>query len=674
MPNIQAQIAELKAKLQKYELHYHNYNESLVPDSEYDRLFLQLLKLEQEYPEFISSDSPTQRVGVKPQQGFGEIKHQIPMLSLENAFNNEDLENFLNRITTRLEKDINTIDFCCEVKLDGLAVGLIYENGILVQGATRGDGTTGEDITSNIRTIRNIPLKLNTENPPKILEVRGEVFMPYQAFKKLNETAKANNSKVFANPRNAAAGSLRQLDPKITRSRNLMFNAYSVGIYEGLELPNKQFENLKLIQQFGIAINENMQLVKGFKALTEYYNYILNKRHTLGYDIDGIVLKVNDLNLQQKLGFVAKAPRWAIAYKFPATEEITTLQAVEFQVGRTGAITPVAKLKPVMVAGVVVTNASLHNEDEIKRLGCKIGDRVIVRRAGDVIPKIVSVLAEDLNSKNQQIIFPTNCPSCNSPIIRPENEAIAKCTGGFICNAQKKESIKHFVSKNAMNIDGVGQALITQLLEQNLIENVNDLYNLQLDQLIQLERMGKKSAQNVLNSIEKSKNTTLPRFLFALGIPDIGETLAKHLAQNLCTLEKIQTATIEELQQVPDIGMIVAQKIWQFWQNKNNKKLVENLLKSGINYPEITKTEIITNDFTNKTIVLTGTLENYTRDEAKTILAKFGAKITGSVSAKTDFILAGANAGSKLEKAQKLNIKILTEQDLMNLTKEENNE
>ncbi|MCT8628257.1 NAD-dependent DNA ligase LigA [Glaesserella parasuis] len=667
MPHsIETQLEHLREKLREYEYHYHVLDNPLVPDAEYDRLMNELKNLEWQYPELITSDSPTQRVGAKPLDGFAQITHEIPMLSLDNAFSDDDLTGFLRRIEDRIAINSNQIEFCCEPKLDGLAVSILYVYGVLTQAATRGDGTTGEDITANIRTIRNIPLKLKTNNPPHRLEVRGEVFMPQQGFEQLNEKALAKGEKTFANPRNAAAGSLRQLDPKITRQRPLMLNAYNIGVYESDdELPTTHFDRLQWLKTLGIPVNAEITLATGSQALTAFYQKIQAKRSSLGYDIDGTVLKVNKIVLQEQLGFISKAPRWAIAYKFPAQEEMTILNDVEFQVGRTGAITPVAKLEPVFVAGVTVSNATLHNGDEIERLGIAIGDTVIIRRAGDVIPQIVGVVAERRLDNAKKIAFPTACPVCNSAVVRVEGEAVARCTGGLFCGAQRKEALKHFVSRKAMDIDGVGEKLIEQLMERELIRTPADLFKLDHTTLMRLERMGEKSANNALQSIEKAKNTTLARFLFALGIRDVGESTAQNLANHFGTLDAIRQADLDTLKQVQDVGEVVANRLFQFWQEPHNIEVVEDLIAQGVKWQDVVPQEIADNPLKDKTVVLTGTLTQLTRDQAKALLQQLGCKVSGSVSSKTDYLIAGEKAGSKLAKAQELGVKILSEDELI---------
>lgn len=665
MTNIQTQIDNLRKTLRQYEYEYHVLDNPTVPDSEYDRLFHQLKALELEHPEFLTSDSPTQRVGAKPLSGFSQIRHEIPMLSLDNAFSDEEFNAFVKRIEDRLIVLPKPLTFCCEPKLDGLAVSILYVNGVLTQAATRGDGTTGEDITANIRTIRNIPLQLLTDNPPARLEVRGEVFMPHAGFERLNEYALEHGEKTFANPRNAAAGSLRQLDPNITSKRPLVLNAYGIGIAEGVELPNTHYARLQWLKSIGIPVNPEIRLCNGTNEVLDFYRDIQNKRSSLGYDIDGTVLKINDIALQNELGFISKAPRWAIAYKFPAQEELTVLNDVEFQVGRTGAITPVAKLEPVFVAGVTVSNATLHNGDEIERLNIAIGDTVVIRRAGDVIPQIIGVLHERRPDNAKPIIFPTNCPVCDSQIIRIEGEAVARCTGGLFCAAQRKEALKHFVSRKAMDIDGIGGKLIEQLVDRELIHTPVDLFKLDLTTLTRLERMGAKSAENALNSLEKAKSTTLARFIFALGIREVGEATALNLANHFKTLDALKAADLEQLQQVPDVGEVVANRIFVFWREEHNVSVVEDLIAQGVHWETVEVKEASENFFKDKTVVLTGTLTQMGRNEAKSLLQQLGAKVSGSVSSKTDFVIAGDAAGSKLAKAQELNIRVLTEDEFL---------
>ena len=663
--SLQQQIDTLRQDLRRYEYEYHVLDNPTIPDAEYDRLFHQLKALEAEHPELITADSPTQRVGAKPLSGFAQIRHEIPMLSLDNAFSDEEFYAFVKRIEDRLIRLPEPLTFCCEPKLDGLAVSILYVNGVLTQAATRGDGTTGEDITANIRTIRNIPLQLLMDNPPARLEVRGEVFMPHEGFERLNQQALEKGEKTFANPRNAAAGSLRQLDPKITSKRPLVLNAYGIGIAEGVDLPNTHYDRLQWLKSIGIPVNPEIRLCNGTDEVLDFYRDIQNKRSSLGYDIDGTVLKINDIALQEKLGFISKAPRWAIAYKFPAQEELTRLNDVEFQVGRTGAITPVAKLEPVFVAGVTVSNATLHNGDEIERLDIAIGDTVVIRRAGDVIPQIIGVLHDRRPADARPIVFPETCPVCDSAIVRIEGEAVARCTGGLFCAAQRKEALKHFVSRKAMDIDGVGGKLIEQLVDRELVHTPADLFKLDLTTLTRLERMGAKSAENALASLEKAKNTTLARFIFALGIREVGEATALNLANHFKTLEALQNADLEALQQVPDVGEVVANRILAFWHEPHNVAVVNDLIAQGVHWETVETKEVTENRFKGKTVVLTGTLTQMGRNEAKALLQDMGAKVSGSVSAKTDFVIAGDAAGSKLTKAQELGVTVLTEEEFL---------
>lgn len=663
--SLQQQIDTLRQDLRRYEYEYHVLDNPTIPDAEYDRLFHQLKALEAAHPELITADSPTQRVGAKPLSGFAQIRHEIPMLSLDNAFSDEEFYAFVKRIEDRLIHLPEPLTFCCEPKLDGLAVSILYVNGVLTQAATRGDGTTGEDITANIRTIRNIPLQLLMDNPPARLEVRGEVFMPHEGFARLNQHALEKGEKTFANPRNAAAGSLRQLDPKITSKRPLVLNAYGIGIAEGVDLPNTHYDRLQWLKSIGIPVNPEIRLCNGTNEVLDFYRDIQNKRSSLGYDIDGTVLKINDIALQEKLGFISKAPRWAIAYKFPAQEELTRLNDVEFQVGRTGAITPVAKLEPVFVAGVTVSNATLHNGDEIERLDIAIGDTVVIRRAGDVIPQIIGVLHDRRPADARPIVFPETCPVCDSAIVRIEGEAVARCTGGLFCAAQRKEALKHFVSRKAMDIDGVGGKLIEQLVDRELIHTPADLFKLDLTTLTRLERMGAKSAENALTSLEKAKYTTLARFIFALGIREVGEATALNLANHFKTLEALQNADLEALQQVPDVGEVVANRILAFWHEPHNVAVVNDLIAQGVHWETVETKEVAENRFKGKTVVLTGTLTQMGRNEAKALLQDMGAKVSGSVSAKTDFVIAGDAAGSKLTKAQELGVTVLTEEEFL---------
>ncbi|MDE1311625.1 NAD-dependent DNA ligase LigA [Vibrio aestuarianus] len=664
---IQNQLNQLRETLHYHSVRYYVEDSPEIPDAEYDRLMRELLELEAQHPELITLDSPSQRVGGKPLDGFEQVKHEIPMLSLDNAFDDDELDAFHKRIQDRLAT--TELDaFCCEPKLDGLAVSLLYENGVLIQAATRGDGTTGENITENVRTISAIPLKLQGEGWPTRLEVRGEVFMPKAGFERLNQQALKTGDKTFVNPRNAAAGSLRQLDSKITAKRPLNFYAYSVGVVEGAELALSHYQRFLQLKAWGLPMCPETRLVNSLDEVKSYYQSILTRREQLAYEIDGVVIKVDDIQAQQQLGFVARAPRWAIAYKFPAQEEITVLNDVEFQVGRTGAITPVAKLEPIFVGGVTVSNATLHNADEIERLGVRIGDSVTIRRAGDVIPQVVSVVLDRRPASARDIIFPSHCPVCNSEIERVEGEAVARCTGGLVCQAQRKEALKHFVSRKALDVDGLGVKVIEQLVDKEMVKTPADLFRLKAGQLTILERMGPKSAQNIVNALEKSKLTTLARFLYSLGIREVGEATAANLALHFETLDNISQATFDELLEVQDVGVVVASHITSFFEQDKNKKVIEELMELGIQWPSVVKpSEDSVQPLLGKVVVLTGSLSQLSRSDAKAALQALGAKVTGSVSKNTDILFAGEAAGSKLAKAQELGIEIRTEQDLLSM-------
>ena len=659
-------IERLRTQLREYNYQYYVLDDPTVPDAEYDRIFQQLKSLEAEHPQLVTADSPTQRVGDAPLAAFGQISHEMPMLSLDNAFDAEDMQAFDKRLKDRLEMSAAELEYACEPKLDGIAVSLMYENGVLVRGATRGDGSTGEDITQNVRTIKSIPLRLLGDGYPRRLEVRGEIYMPKAGFDALNRLAESRGDKPFVNPRNAAAGSLRQLDSKITASRPLEMCCYSVGVVEGVQTPLADTHTglLEQLSGWGLKINPEMRAVAGVEGCLEYYANLSARRDGLAYDIDGIVFKVNNLITQQRLGFVSRAPRWAIAHKFPAQEEITQVKAIEFQVGRTGAVTPVARLEPVFVGGVTVSNATLHNMDEVERLGVRAGDSVIIRRAGDVIPQIVSVVLERRPEETEAVSLPLNCPECGSEVIRLEDEAVARCSGGLSCAAQRKEALKHYISRKAMDIDGLGEKLIDGLVERELVHSPADLYHLKHLQLSKMERMGDKSASNVLNSIEASKQTELPRFIYALGIREVGEATARALAMHFGSLEAVQAADDEALQQTPDVGPVVARYILSFFQQAHNLEVIQALREAGVHWPDIEVSEQAT-PLDGQTWVLTGTLEQLTRNEAKQRLQNLGAKVAGSVSKKTSFVVAGAAAGSKLEKAESLGIEVLDEQQLL---------
>ncbi|CDL81125.1 NAD-dependent DNA ligase LigA [Xenorhabdus szentirmaii] len=669
MENIIIEIKKLRELLRHHEYLYHVMDAPEIPDTEYDRLMRELKALEEEHPALITADSPTQRVGAAPLTAFEQVRHEIPMLSLDNVFDEESYLAFDKRVHDRL-KDSQDLVFCCELKLDGLAVSLLYENGELVQAATRGDGTMGENITTNVRTIRAIPLRLKGEDIPARVEIRGEVFMKQAGFEKLNEEARRTGNKVFANPRNAAAGSLRQLDPRITAKRPLTFYCYGVGVLEGGELPESHYERLMKFKQWGLPVSEKVKLCQGTQQVMDFYRDIEQQRPTLGFDIDGIVAKVNSIELQETLGFVSRAPRWATAFKFPAQEQMTVVRDVEFQVGRTGAITPVARLEPVSVAGVTVSNATLHNADEIERLGLRIGDTVIIRRAGDVIPQVVGVVHEDKLTERQEVIFPEHCPVCGSDIERVEGEAVARCTGGLFCGAQRKEALRHFVSRRAMDVDGMGEKIIEQLVDKEYVKTPADLFRLTAGKLTGLERMGPKSAQNVINALEKSKKTTFARFIYSLGIREVGEATAANLVSHFGTLEKLRAADIESLIEVQDVGGIVASHVVNFFNEPHNQAVIDDLVNTiGIHWESVESPNLdeIDSPLAGKTVVLTGSLSRLSRDEAKDKLAALGAKVTGSVSKKTDLVIAGEAAGSKLAKANELGIPVIDEEEMLRL-------
>lgn len=667
MQHVEQRLQELRQILNEHAIRYYVEDAPTIPDAEYDRLMRELLEIEAQYPQWVSEDSPSQRVGGAPLSSFESVTHERPMLSLDNAFADSELDSFFRRIGERVAATQHA-RFCCEPKLDGLAVSLLYVDGRLTQAATRGDGTTGENITENVRTIKSIPLKLSGTGWPSRIEVRGEVFMPKEGFERMNAQALKKGQKVFVNPRNAAAGSLRQLDSRITAKRPLAFYAYSVGVVEGAELSTSHYDRFLQLKSWGLPVSPETQRVENAQQVKDYYQTIMAKRADLPYEIDGVVIKVDDIALQEKLGFVARAPRWAIAYKFPAQEEMTRLNEVEFQVGRTGAITPVAKLEPIFVGGVTVSNATLHNADEIERLGVMVGDTVIIRRAGDVIPQIVSVVLERRPQEAQPIIFPSHCPVCQSDVERVEGEAVARCTGGLVCQAQRKEALKHFVSRKAMDVDGLGDKVIEQLVEREMVETPADLFKLRAGELTVLDRMGPKSAQNITQALINAKHTTLARFLYALGIREVGEATAMNLAQHFCTLEAISQASIEQLIEVQDVGMIVASHVHAFFSQEKNQRVVQELRDLGVTWPDIEPQDAAKpQPLAGKTVVLTGSLIQLSRSEAKAALQSLGAKVTGSVSKNTDMLFAGEAAGSKLVKAQELGIEIFSEQDLLDL-------
>ncbi len=668
--DIAARIDSLREQIRYHNYRYHVLDDPEVPDAEYDRLLRDLQALEQKHPELISSDSPTQRVGAEPIAAFGTVTHRLPMLSLENAFREQELFDFDRRVREKLElaDDDPPVAYAAEPKLDGAAVSLLYAEGRLVRGATRGDGTTGEDITHNVRTIQGVPLRLRGSDYPQTLEVRGEVFMPRAGFLAYNEAAARTGGKTFVNPRNAAAGSLRQLDPKLTAERPLDIYMYSVGFVEGGTLAGRHSEILDQLQSWGLKTCPDRNVVSGVAGCLDYYAHIGAQRDQFHYDIDGVVYKVDRLADQRELGYVSRAPRWAIAHKFPAQEEMTTVNGVEFQVGRTGTLTPVARLAPVFVGGVTVSNATLHNMDELHRKDVRIGDSVIVRRAGDVIPEVVSVVKSKRRRNARRIQLPKLCPVCGSAVVREEGEAAARCTGGLVCAAQRTEALKHFVSRRAMDIEGFGAKLIEQLVVLDRLKTPADIYTLTAVELSALERMGEKSAQKVLSAIDKSKTTTLERFLYGLGIRDVGEATASSLATYFGKLEQVLSASEDELQLVPDVGPIVASRIAAFFAEGHNRQVIAELRKSGVTWPEVKDTHRKTEGtLTGKTFVLTGTLSAMTRDQAKAEIQSRGGKVTGSVSAKTDYVVAGENPGSKLAKAQSLGVTVVDESALNSL-------
>ena len=664
----QRRINELREEINNHNYLYYVLDSPEIPDSEYDRLLRELESLEQQYPDLIQSDSPTQRVGATPLDAFTEVQHEVPMLSLGNAFSDQEIIDYDRRVRDGIDNENQKhIEYAAEPKLDGLAISILYKEGELTRAATRGDGRTGENVTLNIRTIEAIPLKLRGTDYPKTLEVRGEVIMTKEGFTRLNEQQREKGEKLFVNPRNAAAGSLRQLDPRITATRPLSFFSYGVGLVEGMTLPKKHSQIMDKLKSWGLRINPESRVVQDAQGCLDYYQALEKKRNTLPYEIDGIVYKVDDINAQEVLGFVSRAPRWAIARKFPAQEEMTKVIAIDIQVGRTGALTPVARLEPVFVGGVTVSNATLHNQDEIDRLDIRVGDTVIVRRAGDVIPQVVSVVKTKREGKPRRFHLPATCPVCGSETARFEDEAVTFCTGGLYCEAQRKEAIKHFASRRAMNIDGLGDKLVEQLVDEGLVHDIADLYKLEVKALCKLERMAEKSASNLVSALEKSKNTTLARFIFALGIHNIGETTALTLANNLTSLENIMAADEETLLAIPDVGPVVAENIITFFKQTHNQEVIDKLLKAGIHWPAIKVKTSEEQPLLGKTFVITGTLETMGRNDAKAALLERGAKVSGSVSKKTDYVVVGENPGSKADKAAELGVAILDEKSLIKL-------
>lgn len=658
-------LRELRAQIEHHDFRYYVCDDPEVSDAQYDRLIGELRSLEAAHPELVTADSPTQRVGGQPSRDFGEVLHAVPMLSLDNAFTDEDIVAFDRRIRERL--DVAQVQYCAEPKIDGLAISLRYERGVLVQAATRGDGTTGEDVTANVRAIRSVPLRL-LGSAPEVFEVRGEVFMTRLAFKELNRRQAEKGDKTFANPRNAAAGSLRQLDPAITAARSLDIFLYGIGAVSGWDTPDRHSQVLAELRQQGLRTCPEISVVTGVAGCLQYHARIAGLRDSLGYDIDGVVYKVDRFDWQRDLGFVARAPRWAIAHKFPAQEEITTVRDVEFQVGRTGALTPVARLEPVFVGGVTVSNVTLHNMDELQRKDVRIGDTVVVRRAGDVIPEVVRVVTERRPAGSRAVSLPTECPVCGSHVARAEGEAVARCTGGLVCSAQRREALRHFASRRAMDIEGLGDKVIEQLVEAGRVHTPADLYTLAPDELAELDRMGPKSARNLVDALERSKQTSLPRFLFALGIRDVGEATALALSEHFGGIAPLVAASADEIQQVRDVGPVVASHVVEFFAEPRNRQVVDSLIAAGLHWPAGTaKSNRDDGPLTGQVVVITGTLTGMSRDEAREAARAAGATVTDAISKKTTLLVVGAEAGSKLRRAQELGVRTVDEQEFVSL-------
>jgi DNA ligase (NAD+) len=659
--------AKLRELLERYNYRYHALDDPEVPDAEYDKLMVELRGIEAQYAQLLTKDSPSQRVGAAPVAAFGAVRHRIAMLSLDNAFSEQEVRDFDRRIRERLEDEV-VIRYSAEPKLDGLAFSALFDNGVFVQGATRGDGETGEDVTQNLRTIAALPLKLRTPAAPRMLEVRGEVFMPLAGFERFNSEAAARGEKPYINPRNAAAGSLRQLDPRMTAARPLDLFIYGIGYVEGGELPTHHSEMLQQLRRWGFKICPQSRVVESIEGCLEYYRAMGEARATLPYQIDGVVYKVDDVDLQRRLGFVSRAPRWAIAHKFPAEEALTTIRGIEFQIGRTGALTPVARLQPVFVGGVTVSNATLHNMGELTRKDVRVGDTVVIRRAGDVIPEVVRVIPERRPEGATLIELPTVCPVCGSPVVREEDQAVARCTGGRICAAQRREEIKHFASRRALDIQGLGDKLVDQLVERDWVRTPADLFDLEQAQLATLDRMAEKSAQKLHAAIAAARHTSLPRFLYALGIRDVGEATALGLALHFRDVAALRSATAEEIERVPDVGPVVAANVAAYFADAENRAIVDRLLASGITWPALADSTSH-GALAGKTFVLTGTLDALTRDAAQEAIVARGGKVSGSVSKKTHYLVAGAEAGSKLSKAQGLGVTVLDEPAFLELLK-----
>jgi len=664
---IARRVEKLRREIERHLRLYHVEDSPEIPDAEYDALFHELVRLEEEHPELATPDSPTQRVGAKPAEGFAEVRHRVPMLSLANAFDDDDVANFDRRCREGLDRE--AVEYACELKFDGLAVTLAYADGLFVQGATRGDGAVGEDVTNNLKTIHAIPLRLEGKKPPRLLEVRGEVLMLRKDFEAVNKRALEAGEKTFVNPRNAAAGGLRQLDPRLTAKRKLSFFAYGLGAVEGWSVPPTHSKLLDALGEMGFPVSKERRVAKGAEGLLKFYRDMGAKRPQLAYDIDGVVYKVNSFADQNHLGYVSRAPRFAVAHKYPAEEATTELVEIDFQVGRTGAITPVARLKPVFVGGTTVTNATLHNEDEIRRKDIWKGDTVVVRRAGDVIPEVARV--QKKGPRDTEFRMPKKCPVCGSAVARSEDEAVARCTGGLFCPAQRKQSLLHFAGRRAMDIEGLGDKLVDQLVDGGVVRTPADLYKLGVAKLAALERMAEKSAANVHAAIEKSKDTTLGRFVYALGIRNVGEVTAKDLASHFGAIDRIMDADAEQLEEVPDVGPVVAESIAAFFRERHNREVVEQLRAAGVHWPEGARAKkAASGPFAGKIVVLTGTLGSMGRDDAKERIEAAGGKVTGSVSKKTDYVVAGSEAGSKLDRATELGIRVLDENEFLKLLEE----
>jgi len=665
--DLSARARTLREVLALHNYRYHVLDDPTIPDAQYDALYQELQQLETLHPELLTADSPTQRVGAHARPGFTQVTHRIPMLSLNNGFLNSEIEAFDRRARESL--GVDCVEYACEPKFDGLAVSLTYEKGLLVQGSTRGDGETGEEVTANLRTLHTIPLSLPIKNPPERLEVRGEVLMQKADFEALNIAQKARGEKIFVNPRNAAAGTLRQLDPALTARRPLSFFAYGVGALEGFALPATQGALMAQLALLHFPVAAECALVSGVEGLLAYFKRIQNARAALPYDIDGVVYKVNDFAQQARLGFVSRAPRFALAHKFPAEEALTEIMEIDVQVGRTGTITPVARLKPVFVGGVTVTNATLHNEDEVRRKDVHVGDTVWVRRAGDVIPEVVSVELGQRPVHAHAFVMPTHCPVCGSQVIREEGESASRCSGGLFCPAQRKEALLHFAHRRAMDIEGLGDKRVDQLVDGGWVHSSADLYGLTMEQLSQLPLMGEKSAENLIAAIQRSRTTTLARFIFSLGIRNVGEATARDLARQFGDLAPLMSASTEDLLQVPDVGPVVAQSIHDFFAEGHNREVIERLQQQGVHWPIHEASSTL--PLSGKTFVLTGTLPHLSRDEARARIEVLGGKVAGSVSAKTHYVVAGSEAGSKLERAQALGVTVLDEAQLLLLLKQE---